>query len=307
MSVNEVSAELGSSPMTIREWLGAIARLFKLRVVMLLVWASLGGAFLGAGGLPDLATLGMLVLTGLLAAGGASAINQYLEYEIDTRMQRTQNRPLATGRIERSPALLLIAVAMIFASVLMVLPTRPVMALYLALGALVYVGIYTIWLKPRSITNVVIGSAAGSCAVLTGGAAVGAAADPGVITLAALLFLWSPTHFWALALYYKDDYTRAEFPMLPNFTTERGAAWWIFLHAAPTGLAALLLALHPMLGLPYLIPAAAITAALIAGSIGLIRTPERKRAIRLFVTSNLFLLLILLAILLVTSGRHLFG
>src|SRR5574341_1302723 len=268
-------------PLTLKDALKTAAALFKLRIVLLLLFA-----------------------TGGLAAGGASAINQYLEQNTDALMRRTQRRPLARGRIRRPAAILGIALAMILIAVLWVLPGNPAMALYLALGALIYVGVYTVWLKPRSVLNIVIGGAAGSCAVMTGGAAVGAAADPGVIVLALLVFLWTPAHFWALAMFYKDDYAAAGVPMLPVKATTRDTSWWIFIHAASTGFAALVLGLHPALGWLYLIPASAITLLMLAHSVRLIRRPERKQAIRLFITSNIFLALVLLSILVAAAANQ---
>lgn len=305
--MNTSTARQTSERTALREMLRTMSKLFKFRVVLLLVWAAMGGAFLGAHGRPTLKDLALLVITGTLAAAGSSAINQYLEQDVDARMRRTQRRPLPAGLIEHPHVILGIALAMILIAVFMVLPSNPTMSLYLALGALIYVGVYTIWLKPRSVLNIVIGGAAGSCAVMTGGAAVGAASDPGVIALALLLFTWSPTHFWALALYYKEDYARGNFPMLPVHASPSKSAWWIFVHAMGTGTAAILLALHPSLGWIYLIPAGAATGLLIYHSAALITNPTSKRAIRLFITSNFFLLLILLAIMLVSTGRQFFA
>src|SRR5574341_425288 len=293
-------------PLTLKDALKTAAALFKLRIVLLLLFAAVGGAFLGAQGVPPVGTLLLLAATGGLAAGGASAINQYLEQNTDALMRRTQRRPLARGRIRRPAAILGIALAMILIAVLWVLPGNPAMALYLALGALIYVGVYTVWLKPRSVLNIVIGGAAGSCAVMTGGAAVGAAADPGVIVLALLVFLWTPAHFWALAMFYKDDYAAAGVPMLPVRASANHTAWWIFIHAASTGLATFALAVDPVLGWVYLIPAGVITLIMIAASTRLIQNPERRQAIKLFVISNIFLALVLLTIMVVTAGRQLF-
>lgn len=291
---------------TIRSIMRLLVTLFKLRIVSLLLFAAMGGAFLGAGGIPRWDALLAILVTGTLSAGGASAINQYLERDKDSRVRRTSTRPLAAGEIERPIIVVWIALAMIAIATLPVLPFNPVMALYLALGALIYVGVYTVWLKPRSVLNIVIGGAAGSCAVMTGGAAVGAASDPGVIVLALLVFLWTPAHFWALAMFYKDDYALTDIPMLPVRSTARHSAWWIFVHALSTGLATLVLAVHPALGLPYLIPAGAISLIMLVGSTRLIRTPERRQAIKVFIVSNIFLAMVLLSIILVTTGRQLF-
>lgn len=288
-----------------REVLRLISSLFKLRVVSLLVFASVAGAFLGQRGMPPFLTLAVLLITGTGAAAGASAINQYLERDIDPYMRRTAKRPLVSGEINRPTAVLWIALGMILATTLSLLPANPLMAFYLALGALIYVGVYTIWLKPRSVLNIVIGGAAGSCAVMTGGAAVGAGYDPAVIALALLIFLWTPAHFWALAMMYRDDYAAASVPMLPVHVSGSQTAWWIFVHTASTGVAALALAANPALGWPYLVPASVITLIFVIGNIRLIQNPDRLTAIRLFVTSNFFLALVLLAIILATVWHQL--
>lgn len=291
---------------TLRSIIRILVVLFKLRVVSLLIFAAMGGAFLGARGVPSWQALVAILLTGTLSAGGASAINEYLERDTDAFVKRTSRRPLVSGEIERPTIILWIAVAMIVIATLVVLPYQPAMAFYLALGALIYVGVYTVWLKPRSVLNIVIGGAAGSCAVMTGGAAVGAATDSAVIVLALLVFLWTPAHFWALAMFYKDDYARSGVPMLPVRASANHAAWWIFIHAASTGIATFALAADSVLGWVYLIPAGVITLIMIAASARLIRTPERREAIKLFVISNIFLALVLLTIMVVTAGRQLF-
>lgn len=291
--------------MTLSHILKTVVMLFKLRVVSLLLFSALAGAFLGARGVPSWMQLVTILLAGTLAAGGASAINQFLERDTDATVRRTSRRPLANGQIEHPWVVLWLAIGMIAAAVLAVLPSNPMMAFYLALGALIYVGVYTIWLKPRSVLNIVIGGAAGSCAVMTGGAAVGAAFDPAVIVLALLVFLWTPAHFWALAMFYKEDYAASDIPMLPVRAAALDTAWWIFIHAASTGLAALMLAFVPALGWAYLVPTAAITGWLMVLSARLIRTPERKQAIRLFVVTNFFLALVLLSIIVVTTARQL--
>lgn len=283
-----------------------IVTLFKLRVVSLLLFAAIGGAFLGARGAPPLAALLTVILTGTLAAGGASALNQYLERTSDRLMRRTQRRPLAAGIVEHPSLILWIAAAMILLAVLSVLPSNPPMALYLGLGAAIYVGVYTLWLKPRSVLNIVIGGAAGSCAVMTGGAAVGAASQPGVIVLALLVFLWTPVHFWALAMFYRDDYAAGEIPMLPVHISPGQSARWILVHAVSTGLVTVLLAVDPALGWPFLIPAALISLMLLVESVRLIKHPEKRQAIRLFIRSNLFLAGVLLTTILVPLGRQLF-
>lgn len=300
----EVKTEVASPRahrVALREWAALVVKLFKLRVVLLLLAAAIGGAFLGARGVPPLKALLAVVISGTLAAGGASAVNEYVERHTDALMRRTRRRPLPAGQIAQPAAVLWIAVAMIAAAVLGVLPGNPAMALYLALGALIYIGIYTLWLKPRSVLNIVIGGAAGSMAVMTGGAAVGAPADAGVIALALLVFLWTPAHFWALALFYRDDYALAGVPMLPVRASDKASAGWIFLHVLATALAALVLAAHPALGWVYLIPTLALMVPMLVAAVRLVRKPERRQALRLFVLSNLFLLVILAAVVVATA------
>ncbi|MGQ9849328.1 MAG: heme o synthase [Aggregatilineaceae bacterium] len=288
--VETVSAETRSG------WLATALVLFKLRVVMLLLFAALGGALIGSAGAPAVADLALLTLTGTLSAGGASALNQYLERHKDGLMKRTRRRPLVTGQVN-ARALLAVASGMVVgASALAWAAGNLWLATWLAIGAFIYVGIYTLWLKPRSVLNVVIGGAAGSAAVISGGAAVGHWNDPGVWGLAALLFAWSPLHFWSLALAYRPDYARAGVPMLPVVASRERAVFWMLIHAAATGIFGLALAAHPALGWPYLVPAALATAWLWKAAASLRWHYTGQRALSVFKVSNVYLSLILLAI-----------
>lgn len=271
-----------------------IAKLFKLRIVSLLLFASIGGAFLGAAGSPNGLDLLALVVTGGLSAAGASALNQYIERESDKNMKRTSSRPLANGTIKNAEWVLALALAMIIVPVALVAPFNFPMAFFLLLGAFIYVVIYTVWLKPRTILNIVIGGAAGSCAVLSGGAAVGAWNDPGVLGLAAIVFLWTPTHFWALALMVRDDYERVGTPMLPVLVTARESALWGLFHAVAVAIVALAIGVHPALGWVYFIPALLGTIFFLYQSVRLVQNPDRSQALKLFLTSNSYLALILL-------------
>lgn len=272
--------------------------LFKIRIVVLLLLAALGGAFLGAHGWPGVGPLLLVLITGGLAAMGASAWNQYLERQRDALMTRTRRRPLVTGAISRPGWVPFVATAMIAAPVAVVLPTNPALAFFLALGAFIYVLIYTVWLKPRTHLNIVIGGAAGSAAVFSGGAAVGAWSDPGVIALAILLFFWTPIHFWALALVYREDYARANVPMLPVTTTGRVAAAWGLVHGIGATVAGVGLALRPDMGPVYTIPVVIASAVLLWQGTMLVIEPTKRRAYRLFHTSNLYLAVVLLAVML---------
>jgi protoheme IX farnesyltransferase len=280
--------------------------LFKMRIVVLLLFAAWGGAMLASAGRPAATDLLLLTLTGTLAAGGSGALNQYLEREQDTLMKRTRRRPLANGDVKPIWALLGGGGSILAAVGLAVLAGNRELAFFLGLGALIYVGIYTIWLKPRTLLNVVIGGAAGSAAVLSGSAAVGHWADPGALLLAILLFTWSPSHFWSLALVYRKDYANASFPMLPVVMERRRAVIWTLIHMGFTGAIGLLLAVHPTLGLPYLIPMLAATVWLAYDSFKLLRVHasgdegrEGRQAMALFKASNIYLALVLCVICIV--------
>lgn len=277
-----------------RAILQSLSVLFKSRIVSLLVLAAVGGAFLGAAGWPGVITLLVVIITGALAASGASGLNQYLEQDSDAMMARTRRRPLVTG-LYRSRRVLLISIALVVLPPLAVFSFNPSLAFFLSAGAFIYVGIYTIILKPRTLLNIVIGGAAGSAAVLSGGAGAGAWQDPAVLALAALVFLWTPSHFWSLAILYRNDYARAKVPMLPVKTTLRQSAWWVFLHTGAAGLVALLMAFSPNLGWAYFLPVLLATIDLIAKNVRLIRDPSPRNARSLFISSNIYLMVVLLA------------
>ena len=279
-----------------RNRLQTIVVLFKLRIVFLLLMAATGGAFITAGGWPGLGDLLLLWLTGGMAAAGASALNQYWERESDGDMVRTRKRPLVTGAITKPAWVPYVGIGLVLLPSVVMLPFNPPLTFFLLLGAFIYVVIYTIWLKPRTFINIVIGGAAGSAAVLSGSAAVGNWSNPGALVLSLLLFLWTPFHFWSLALLYKDDYARSDVPMLPVHTTPRQAAWWVMSHTLPAGLGGLLLAVLPILGWVYLIPVIWVTADLFWRNVRLIQTPSPENAKGLFMSSNIYLLVLLLAI-----------
>jgi len=280
-------------------WRGALHTmvvLFKLRIVFLLLMAATGGAFLAAGGWPGWGVMLLTWVTGGMAAAGASALNQYWERKRDGLMGRTRKRPLVNGSIADPRWVPVVGLALILAPVLAVLPFNRPLAFFLALGAFIYVGIYTIWLKPRTLLNIVIGGAAGSAAVLSGAAAAGQWDSVGALALAAILFLWTPFHFWSLAILYRDEYSRADVPMLPVRTTPYRAAWWVMSHTLPTGVLSLLLVVLPGLGWVFFLPVLAITIDLFYRNVQLIRDPSPLNARRLFMSSNYYLLVLLLAI-----------
>jgi protoheme IX farnesyltransferase len=278
------------TPQTPQSTWQTLTILFKWRVVSLLLGGSVGGAFLAAGGWPGWKPLLLVLVTGFLAASGSGAINQFLEKDIDTKMNRTKLRPLAKDQLSWAKWVPWLGAAMIILPSVAVATFNLPLAFFLLLGAFIYVVIYTIWLKPRTVLNIVIGGAAGSAAVLSGSAAVGHWAEPGAVVLALLVFLWTPAHFWSLAMLYRADYQRGEFPMLPAQISLSDSAWWVGLHTVATGFGAILLGVHPALGALYTVPVVVLTADLAWQNIRLIRHPNQAAAARrFFVRSNLYL------------------
>lgn len=279
-----------------REGLRTLVVLFKLRIVFLLLVGATAGAFLAAGGWPGLNILLLTWVTGGMAAAGASALNQFWERDRDGLMGRTRKRPLVTGEIANPRWVPVVGTLLVLVPVLATLPFNAALSFFLFLGAFIYVGIYTMWLKPRTLLNIVIGGAAGSAAVLSGSAAAGQWNNVGALVLAAILFLWTPFHFWSLAILYKEEYRRADVPMLPVQTTPRQAAWWIMSHTLPTAVFGLLLVTLPELGWVYFLPVLVVTADLFWRNVRLIADPSPRNARSLFISSNLYLLVLLLAI-----------
>jgi protoheme IX farnesyltransferase len=197
-------------------WLTAsdYVALTKPRVISLLLVTTAATMFV-ADPSPDVAVIVLTMIGGYLAAGGAGAINHYLERDIDARMTRTSSRPLPSGRIEPRAALWFGIVLGTLSFALFAFAVNLTAAL-LALGGLLgYVFVYTLWLKPLTPQNIVIGGAAGAVPPLVGWAAAAGHLDPAAFYLFAIVFYWTPPHFWALALLIKDDYARTGIPMLP--------------------------------------------------------------------------------------------
>ena len=189
--------------------------LLKPRIILLLVVTELGAMIVAARGWPATELVIGAVLGGALAAGGAGAVNCWFDRDIDQLMPRTRRRPIAAGRI--SPAAGLVYVISVgLGGVLLIGVTTNVLAAALALaGGLVYVFVYTVWLKRSTTQNIVIGGAAGAFPPLVGWAAATGSLDPLAWSLFAVIFFWTPPHFWALALLLRRQYSAARVPMLP--------------------------------------------------------------------------------------------
>src|SRR5205823_10511954 len=211
-------------------------------------------------GLPSLWLVVATVLGGTMAAGGANAINMYVDRDIDKVMHRTRNRPLVTGVISPQSALTF-AIALEVASFFFLWTAVNLLSAVLAVSAtLFYVFVYTLWLKRTSSHNIVIGGAAGAVPVLVGWSAVTNRLDWAPIVLFAVIFYWTPPHFWALAIKYKDDYAAADVPMLPAVASIKKTATRIVGYTIALWAASLVLAPVAGLGLIYTVVALALGA-----------------------------------------------
>lgn len=207
----------------------AIMGVFKLRIGVVITFTALTGLSVSAGPSLSLAQMITLTLAVLVSSASAGAFNQYYEHDIDPLMTRTRKRPFATGEIEHGPIwLLVIGALMVLSIAASWIALNAWAALFVFLGAFFYAVVYTVWLKRRTWLNIVFGGLAGSWAVLAGATA----ADPHVgavpLALAFVLFLWTPPHFWSLAIAYRDDYAAAGVPMLPVVVGDKRAAQTIF-------------------------------------------------------------------------------
>lgn len=202
---------------------------FKLRIGLMIMITALAGLAVTPG--PSLTATQCLVLavSVLLSSASAGAFNQYYEYESDRQMSRTRNRAFATGALRHSPLWLWVIGALLTGSVVATWTVvNGVSALFVFLGAFFYAVVYTVWLKRRSWLNIVIGGLAGSFAVLAGAAAVNPALGVLGLLLALVLFLWTPPHFWSLAIANQADYAAAGVPMLPVVVGPERAAQVVF-------------------------------------------------------------------------------
>ena len=222
---------------------GALVALTKPRIIELLLVTTVPTMVVAAKGWPSVWLVLATLAGGTLSAGGANAANMYLDRDIDALMRRTSRRPLVTGAVS-APAALTLAVALEAAAFLTLWFTVNALSAVLALSAaLFYVFVYTALLKRKSPQNIVIGGAAGAVPVLVGWAAVQGSLGWAPLVLFALVFLWTPPHFWALAIRYRDDYANASVPMMPVVGSLERTTRQIFLYAVATVAASVVFAL----------------------------------------------------------------
>jgi len=208
----------------------AYVDLMKLRVVELLIITTLPAMVLAEKGLPSFGLVAATLIGGTLAAGASNAFNMVIEVDTDKLMARTSKRPLVTGSITRTHAIIFASTITVISLVIFQIFTTELATLLAALAIFYYVVIYTIILKPNTSQNIVWGGAAGCMPVLIGWAAVTGSLTLVPVAFFLVVFFWTPPHFWALAIKYKDDYSAAGIPMLPSVSTQSNVINQMWFH-----------------------------------------------------------------------------
>jgi protoheme IX farnesyltransferase len=298
-NTGELAQSIAAPPLATRRPLAEVLRdylaLTKPRIVALLLVTTVATMFVADPSGPALATILWTMLGGYLAAGGAGAINHYVERERDARMARTCGRPLATGRIQPRRGLLFGIVLGALAITELALAVNALAAAFALAGLLGYVVVYTLWLKPRTPQNIVIGGAAGAVPPLVGWAAATGGLTLDALYPFAIVFLWTPPHFWALALLVKDDYARAGVPMLPVRRGEAATRRQILAYSLALVAFTALPFVTGLFGWLYLAAALVLGAGFIGLAVRLARRPSRQAAVHLHLGSLAYLALLFCA------------
>jgi protoheme IX farnesyltransferase len=280
------------------ELVAAFVSLTKPRIVELLLITAVPTMFLADRGVPSARLMVATLVGGAFAAGGANALNMVWDRDIDAQMSRTMRRPIVTGAVSVRAAAVF-ALALEAAAFVLLAIEANLLAATLALGATgFYVGVYTALLKRRTPQNIVIGGAAGAAPALVGWAAVTGGLSPVAWGLFGVIFLWTPPHFWALAIRYRGDYSGAGVPMLPSVmdasrVANRVVAYSLALTALSVGLAPI-----GHLGVIYVVGASLLGTVFVAQTVALRLSPTPRRAMAVFHGSitYLFLLFVLVGV-----------
>ncbi len=271
-----------------------VLSVFKLRIGVAIALSAVAGLAVAPGAPVAGWKIAALAIGILLSAASAGAFNQFVERDLDAQMPRTRSRPFVDGRFQAGPFWLFTIVGILAAAVAITgYALNAWVALYAFLGAFVYGVVYTVWLKRRSWMNIVIGGLSGSFAVLAGGAAVDPVLSPAVIALAVVLFLWTPPHFWSLAMHLREEYAAARVPMLPVVVGDVRASWIILGHTVGVLISSIV---PVMFGMGWIYFACALSGGVffLIRSIALVRQPGPERAIANFHASLIQLSLLLL-------------
>jgi protoheme IX farnesyltransferase len=256
--------------------------LTKPRIIELLLITTIPTMFVAAHHVPSLSLIVITIVGGALAAGGANALNMVYDRDIDALMERTKNRPLVTGAITPQAATIFAATLEVGAFALLWSFVNPISAVLAVSATAFYLGVYTMWLKRSSPQNIVIGGAAGAVPVLVGWSAVTGHLGAAPFVMFGIIFLWTPPHFWALAVRYRDDYSNARVPMLPSIADLRTVTRRITGYVVAVWLVSLLLTPVAHLNIGYAAVAFVAGGAFFVYAVALMRNPSPRRAMKLF-------------------------
>ena len=296
-----MQTETPRAPLDLRSLLADHVALTKPPIVLLLLVTALGGLFMAAKGAPPLGVTLWVLCCGAMAAGGANSINHALDRDVDGLMRRTSRRPVATNRVSPRSAMAQGFVLNAVAFGLLTYYVNPLTALLTLSATLFYVLVYTKWLKRTTTQNIVIGGAAGAVPPLAGWAAVTGSLDLPAIYLFAIIFFWTPPHFWALSLLLKDDYARAGIPMLPVVKGVPETVRSILLYSALLVALTVMFFVLPDVGVVYLIFAVPLGALLLWFSWRLWRSSGDRGAKPLYLYSLLYLALLFAGVMIDAS------
>ncbi|HMN62694.1 MAG TPA: heme o synthase, partial [Anaerolinea sp.] len=267
-------------------------------IVLLLLVTTYAGMVVGAKHLPSLELTLWTLLGGALAAGGSSALNQYIDRETDKAMQRTAQRPLPAGRMKPAEGLAY-GVGAVLASFFLLAGLVNLLAALLSLaGMIYYVLLYSVWLKYATVQNIVIGGGAGAIPPLGGWAAATGGLNIPSLFLFAIIFFWTPPHFWALALVRRNDYARGKVPMLPVVRGDDETRRQVFIYTLELVGLTLLMPLFQMAGSVYLVSALVLGAWLIYTAWRVLKLGGNKTAWMMYRTSSMYLMFLFLALVL---------
>ena len=290
------SSQLGkpSFKKTIRAYL----ELTKLPIVLLLIFTTVTAMMIASNGRPDAGILVATLIGGALSAGGASAINQYYDRDMDAKMSRTARRPIPSGRIEPLNALLFGLGLIVWSTFILGFFVNWLAAGLALGGAVYYVVIYTMLLKRNTVVNILIGGGAGAMPVLVGWAAATGSLSYQAFILFAIIFYWTPPHSWALALLVNNDYARADVPMMPVAKGEAVTRQQILMYAILLLLISLLPVAFGFLGPIYMLAALVLGGGLIRTALLLIRSKTGAAARTAYKFSTAYLAFLFMAMIL---------
>lgn len=295
-------------PLSISSRISAYVALTKPRIIELLLVTTVPTMVVAEQGMPSVWLIVATVVGGSLAAGGANAVNMYVDRDIDSVMERTKGRPLVTGAVTPRAALVFAIGIEAAAFAWLWILVNPLSAVLGLTACLFYVFVYTLWLKRSSSQNIVIGGAAGAIPVLIGWSSVtdsvSATFSWAPLVLFALMFMWTPPHFWALAIKYKDDYAAAEVPMLPVVASYRETTDKMLAYTVAVWALSLAFGVAAELGAIYWVAAVVLGGVFTAMAVQVRRTESSATAMKMFTFSITYITVLFAAMAIDVLVRH---